>query len=80
MSTQATDARRQRAAQELLAFMRSPENPSKWRILEASDLPYLERLSIAAQIPLTLHRLNLTSLTETLQPLGFVSSPLSPPD
>lgn len=73
-----TDARRQRAAQELLAYLRSPENPAKYRILEPSDLPYLERLSIAAQIPLTLHRVNLSNLTAEDYPLGYVPPPPAP--
>lgn len=75
-----SDAIRQRAAAALLAFLTSPEHPHRWRILEPSDLPTLERLSIAARIPLTLHRLNLTSLTETLRPLGWSASPPSAPD
>jgi hypothetical protein len=80
MSTPApTDESRQRAALALLAYLRSPENPEKYRILEPSDLPYLERLSIAAQIPLTLHLTNFTSLTTEDRPVGYVQDPPSSP-
>lgn len=67
----------QRAAAALFDLLLDPET-GNYRILQPSDLPTLERLSIAAQIPLTLYHVNLATLETTSRPLGWSSSPPSP--
>lgn len=74
--TPTADATR-RAAAALLEFMRSPENPSKWRILETRDYPVLERLAQAAGRTVEIHYLNLSTGSETTRLIGPTMPPSS---